>query len=100
MGFFTNGVKFRWGSESLDIDEFPSSLLIHKKKGYWVSKSKKETKKRCESQLVFFFFFLTNDKLQIIPLKFKVVWILHVEILGFEFYIQSLEVFRFYTPNS
>ena len=43
-------------------------------------------KKRCKSQLVFFFFFLTKDKLQITPLKFKVVWILHAKILEFEFY--------------
>ena len=42
-------------------------------------------KKRCKSQLVFFFF-LTEDKLQITPLKFKVVWILHAKILKFEFY--------------
>ena len=57
MGFFTNGVKFRWGSESLDIDEFPSSLLIHKKKDIESpSQIKKKKKERdCESQLFIFF---------------------------------------------
>ena len=43
-------------------------------------------KKKVQESISFFFFFLTKDKLQITPLKFKVVWILHAKILEFEFY--------------
>ena len=38
-----------------------------------------------------------KGKLQIIPLKFKSVWILYFEISEFGFYPLKFEVFRFYT---
>ena len=85
--FFVDGVKFQWGSKSLDFDESPSSLLIIKKKDIEYPSQRKKKKKNevqdCESQLVFFF--LINDKLQITPFKFKDVWILHAKILELEF---------------
>ena len=61
--FFAHGMKFRWGSESLDIDESPSSLLILKKKdiecafGYYLFcwKLKTENNKKSFSSYLFTF---------------------------------------------
>ena len=95
------GFLYSWGEISVGI---------WKSRYWWVSifafdsqKKKKDiespSQRKIEKKKVresISFFFLTNDKLQIIPLKFKVVWILHVEILEFEFYPWSLDVNRFY----
>ena len=41
-----------------------------------------------------------KGKLQIVPLKFEGVWILHFEISNFRFYSLKFEVFGLYTDVS